>query len=392
MPRAVDVLSVFTASPRDVALERKALERVVEELNRVWSPQFRVQIELLKWETHVTPSVGSDAQAIVNDQIADRYDVFLGIFWTRIGSATPRADSGTIEEFERAYRRWQKDPSSIEIMVYFKDEPISPTLVDPNQLSCLNDFKARLESLGVLYRPFKTSDEFVDLARLHLSKLVGQIAKRSTAGVDSIVAIRKAEEGLSPSTVSDNADIADPDIGYLDLEEIFASEVESLVATIGGFANETIEFTTSIHQRALEISSAPNQQAAKNHFAAAANNIDSYATHLEQHLPRLRDSQLRVSISCARMITLREASHALPQTDLQQLATAIENLIRNYRFARETILELRQTAAATPRATRDINKATRRLVQALDSLLEELATGERLMSAVVTQPRGTKPA
>ncbi len=43
---------------------------------------------------------GSRPQEVINSAIVDKCDLLVGIFWTRIGSPSGEADSGTIEEIE----------------------------------------------------------------------------------------------------------------------------------------------------------------------------------------------------------------------------------------------------------------------------------------------------
>jgi len=69
MARAETVLSVFLASPGDVADARKRLEKVVDELNYIWSRQYRLRLELVKWETHAYSDIGIDAQDVINRQL-----------------------------------------------------------------------------------------------------------------------------------------------------------------------------------------------------------------------------------------------------------------------------------------------------------------------------------
>jgi len=126
MPRQLTQIRVFVASPSDLAQERQALEDVVRELNLAWSDQLQVVLELVMWETHVSPGISTDAQAVVNEQIRDDFDIFLGLLWSRFGTPTPRAASGTQEEFERALTRHRTDVESVRIMMYFKTAPVSP--------------------------------------------------------------------------------------------------------------------------------------------------------------------------------------------------------------------------------------------------------------------------
>src|SRR5581483_12345172 len=148
MPRTVQHIRVFVASPADVGEERSRVEKVVRELNLAASV---VQFELIRWETHTHPDFGPYPQDVVGSQIGTDYDVFVGILWSRIGTATPRAPSGTLEEFHAAYEKWKNDPKSIILMVYFKEEPISPTLLDPDQLRQVHDFRKALPSTGSYY-------------------------------------------------------------------------------------------------------------------------------------------------------------------------------------------------------------------------------------------------
>jgi hypothetical protein len=81
MAKAHTILEIFIASPGDVVAERKVLEDVVSEFNLTWGDKHRVRLELLKWETHSRPAFGQDGQDVINKQIGDNYDIFLGIMW-----------------------------------------------------------------------------------------------------------------------------------------------------------------------------------------------------------------------------------------------------------------------------------------------------------------------
>ena len=150
MARQEHVLSVFVASPGDVEAERGKLEDVIRELNHTWSRELGIRLDLVRWETHAYPSFGIDAQDVINEQIPDDYDLFVGIMWCRYGTPTGRAGSGTVEEFERAKARYDADKNSVQLMVYFKDEPIPPSQLDPAQLAKVNAFRASLGDQGGL--------------------------------------------------------------------------------------------------------------------------------------------------------------------------------------------------------------------------------------------------
>src|SRR5688500_12688313 len=123
MARHAKMLTVFVASPGDVAQEREAVAEVISEFNSTWGRRLGVFLEVVRWETHSFPAAGTDAQSVINEQIGDEYDIFIGILWKRFGSPTGRAGSGTEEEFIRAYSRFRANPATVRIMFYFNIAP-----------------------------------------------------------------------------------------------------------------------------------------------------------------------------------------------------------------------------------------------------------------------------
>src|SRR6185436_17075253 len=127
MPRSEEVLSIFLASPGDVEDERSRFADVIVEWNRAWSRNLGLRLELIRWEDDAYPSIGDDAQDVINGQLPQDYDLFVGIMWSRFGTPTGRAGSGTQEEFDRALERLRLAPKSLSILFYFKDAPVAPS-------------------------------------------------------------------------------------------------------------------------------------------------------------------------------------------------------------------------------------------------------------------------
>lgn len=148
MPRDERVVVVLVASPSDLEPERNRLEEVIRELNLTWSQTLLLRLELVRWETHGYPGIGQDAQDVLNQELTDAPDIFIGLMWGRYGTPTGRAGSGTEEEFARALTRYRDDPSSVRIMFYFKDAPLSPSEIDPAQLAQVQEFQSSLGNEG----------------------------------------------------------------------------------------------------------------------------------------------------------------------------------------------------------------------------------------------------
>ncbi len=163
------ILKVFVSSPGDVQDERVAIAEIVEEINRAWASFLGIRLEGIRWETHCRPGIGTDSQQVINEQIPKDYDIYLGILWKRFGTPTERFGSGTDEEFEDACQRNRKNPKEVSIMFYFKDVPVAPSEIEPDQLRKVNGFREKLKAKGVLFWRFDSIGEFRQLIRLHLS-------------------------------------------------------------------------------------------------------------------------------------------------------------------------------------------------------------------------------
>ncbi len=177
MSRLIRMFDVFVSSPGDVTAERERLQEVVSRINRPSLRNHGVLLNLILWETDVQSSKGTDLQSVVNSQVGNTYDVYLGIIWSRIGTETPRAPSGTVEEFERALDRHKNGDQNLRFMFFIRTGNY-PDAIDPGQLTAVQAFRKRLGKEGLLSKPYKTIEEFQDTAYEHLlDYLDQQVAK-----------------------------------------------------------------------------------------------------------------------------------------------------------------------------------------------------------------------
>lgn len=191
--RSVAHIDVFVASPGDVAEERKILHEAILEINQTWGREYSMFMELIRWETNTFPDFGVDAQDVINKQIPRDYDVFIGIFWSRFGTPTNRAESGTEEEFRNAYDRFRRGGKP-RLLIYFNRSKVDPGLVDLDQLKRVQDFRKEISSLGGYYAEYPSVESFRALARAHLAALFQEFKKK-------IVSDQMADEHLMPIDV-----------------------------------------------------------------------------------------------------------------------------------------------------------------------------------------------
>lgn len=162
MPYPATVFNVMIASPGDVLPERNLIRDVIHEWNAVNSLDRNVVLMPVGWETHSTPEMGDRPQEIINKQILQNADLLIGVFWTRLGTPTGEATSGTVEEIE------EHVASGKPAMIYFSLVPVRPDSVDESQYSALKEFKSELQEKG-LYETYESLDEFRDKLIRNLS-------------------------------------------------------------------------------------------------------------------------------------------------------------------------------------------------------------------------------
>lgn len=168
-PSPLRKIRLFVASPSDVRVERDHLKRVVDELNTTVAPYKNCVVELVRWETHCNPGMGRP-QGVINSQIGP-YEIFLGIMWRRFGTPTGVAESGTEEEFRRAYKCWESDQST-HILFYFNQAPFSPRTEEELQhCGSVLRFRKELESRGLVWE-YRDAVDFPEVVRPHLYRIV----------------------------------------------------------------------------------------------------------------------------------------------------------------------------------------------------------------------------
>jgi hypothetical protein len=155
------VFNVMIASPGDVASERSIVRDVVYEWNAVHSKSRNIVLLPIGWESHSSPEMGASPQDIINDQILDKCDLLVGVFWTRIGMQTTEYASGTVEEIEKHIK------SGKPAMLYFSSQPVALDSVDIEQIQELKKFKESCQKRG-LYKSYDSHADFKEKFYRHL--------------------------------------------------------------------------------------------------------------------------------------------------------------------------------------------------------------------------------
>jgi hypothetical protein len=144
MAYSANVVEIMIASPDDVVKERQVVQDVIYEWNCINSAERHIVLLPLRWETHSAPLMGIRPQEVINKQVLERADILIGVFWTRIGTATGESISGTVEEIERHVKGGKR------AMLYFSTTPLRPDNIDAKQYDELKSFRSLCEKSGLV--------------------------------------------------------------------------------------------------------------------------------------------------------------------------------------------------------------------------------------------------
>ncbi|MBY3517071.1 hypothetical protein HFN76_33595 [Rhizobium laguerreae] len=97
MSFAATTYRVLIASPSDLSEERNAATAAINDWNAQNAATEGVVLLPVKWGTHTRPVSNVRPQTSINAQIVDSADILVGMFWTKIGTNTGVAESGTVE-------------------------------------------------------------------------------------------------------------------------------------------------------------------------------------------------------------------------------------------------------------------------------------------------------
>jgi hypothetical protein len=178
------------ASPGDVHRERDLVREIIHQWNDIHSMREALVLMPVGWDTHAFPELGDRAQALINKNVLDKCDLLVAIFWTRIGTSTGAAESGTVEEIRKHVEAGKP------AMVYFSTAPVAPQTLDPEQYKQLTSFKTWCKSMGLI-EEYENVDEFGDKFRRQIQGIIrGNDYVRELISATSYASIAGANEDI----------------------------------------------------------------------------------------------------------------------------------------------------------------------------------------------------
>lgn len=374
MAKTITLYKIFLASPSDLYDERTLAEEVVEELNLSTFNNSNIKIELVRWETHANPDIGEYPQQVINNDIGNDYDIFIGLLWSKFGKSTENYGSGTEEEFYNAYSRYQSNSSSIKIMFYFKQAPIPFDKIDTNGINLIRKFKSELGEKGILYWEYTSIDEFQKLIRIQLTRKIQELVRI---------------ENTFPILVENRVElIEDEELGLLDYMEIGEecfSDIEEILgrmtSTIEWLGKRFTERTTEIDMHKL-VNPQMGNKTKKRLINTAADDMISFNKRLSAEIPLFSETYRKGIDSFSNAIKIGITLRADKEEDIENTINSIDVFIEAILYSNQNCKIFRDLLIEFPRMTKEYNKAKRICVSILDNLINEFEIAVNLAKAL----------
>ncbi len=165
MAKDIKRFDCLLISPGDVIEERETLEKLINTWNAQIGELFNTAINLVKYETHSVPDMKKAPQKVLNEQIVDKCDMAIAIFWGRLGTPTDDYESGSIEEIERLIKAGKR------VIIYFCNRAIPQENLEIKQYKKLQIIKENYLKKGLVDSYFEIS-ELREKVLLHTSNII----------------------------------------------------------------------------------------------------------------------------------------------------------------------------------------------------------------------------
>lgn len=398
--KKVNVLRIFLASPSDVKAEREMIFVLKEDLDQLIGMDKNIKFEIVNWERNTYPGKGIDAQDVINQQINNEYDIFIGIFWQRFGTPTNRYESGTLEEYENAKKKYENDKENTHIMMYFKTEGIQNIYdTDIEQLEKVKNFKNKISKEdGVLYSEFEKTEDLRNLVQINLANLVRDKFSKKKRNT------KKSQQQNPTSSEIENIDKYELlamkiDKGDYNIEfENFLEDIEKTNSFLSDLASSTNKLTlvmnflsTKTNERTKQLNRINNIKDERLRLTKAkkvsndyADDLDKYSDDFESLLPEFRESISNSIQSYSEIIFKTINSNSFDENRKNELLENLPNFISSVETAIEGTADFLETfTEINTHLTAKYSTAKRRAELATNNVFKELIRTRKLLNQLL---------
>ena len=308
------------------------------------------------WENSTFPSFGAYPQDVINNQIGDDYDIFLGIFWTRCGTPTMNSQSGTLEEFERAYAR-QKN-SLVKICLYFKTDLADLYKIDLDQFQKVKDFKESVSKLGGYHWNF-ISEDFEQLIRSHLFK-ISQEWEKNQVNISH-------QLDLATSIINDHED----DQGIFELFEDFTDHFKQVTESLNTYNDLADQNNSMMNYYTKKLDQNPDDfQIRKKIINDTSDHLNNFAEKVKLQY-ELIEKNFELGLNkFDKFLNIYPDIHSLENKQhLTIMLKAFDNTLTAIPIMLKGSISFLESIKQIPRMTTSLNRSKKSLISSLEPFI-----------------------
>lgn len=171
MPYPITVYKIMLSCPGDIDDQYKNDIRSAADLfNKTTGRNLNILLDIVDWKSDSYPESRKKGQEAINEQLVNKSDMIIALFWTRFGSPTDKYGSGTEEEIELMIK------NNKNVFLYFltKETKLNKEVLE--QYNKILEFKEKYKNNNYYYEISK-EDNFKDIILSNLSNYFIDIAK-----------------------------------------------------------------------------------------------------------------------------------------------------------------------------------------------------------------------
>jgi len=400
MPKQVITFNVFISSPSNLSTERLVIEKVLAELSIELAAERDIAFEVFKWESDAVPGIGKEAQAVISSQL--NYDIYIGLLGSVFGSATQRYGSGTEEEFNQAYERYQKAPESVRVLFYFKNASENIFNISLEELSKVKSFRDQLGGLGTLYHDFSDLDSLRGMIRTNVRNLIvkqwdsNKWRVLSPPNPPIAPQVKDYESGtgydsLTPELPRDeNFDLAEDDKpGFLEAIMIGNEVTDALnkhMERMGDLGKGLGKTVTEVAHDLATANATGNLILAKEIYDQIGTEMREFTVSMRSELPIYESVSKDLIATLGNIFSFYSDEKMGSQEEISSLFLNFEALVNSVRGIRSSLQQFHGIIDSMPSMTQTFRAARKHLSRVLDEFTSSytifLGTADALLTEV----------
>lgn len=289
----------------------------------------------------------------MNRQIVDNSDITVLILHDRLGTTTPRAESGTAEEARRFLASIRAGEDR-RLLCFFKSS-IDLKVSNLSELKRVEEFREYLGDEGVFYVMFETTAEFTSMVDVHLTKAVASY--KAKAAISEYIDTAESDE------------VTDHELGVLDVAERLEDSWTSVRQLIGEYSKAVDQVNKAMNDGTDAAKALPENASIKAR-KLVVNQVTENMTQFSASGEGLNDKLLDIfSQNADDILAMVEfnVSRESPE-DIAPLIDPLANMVETLSGTSAAMKNFRDVVASLPNLTAEMRKAKRKVVGTLSSL------------------------